>query len=375
MASIYIHIPFCKQKCIYCNFYFSTSMDSKDLIVECLKKEIESRANYLHNKKIKSIYFGGGTPSILESKDINSILNYIYKHYNLDENIEITFECNPDDLNFEKLISLKKNGINRLSIGLQSLNDKDLKFMNRNHSASQSKQAIFDAKKIGFNNISVDLIYGIPSQNLNSWKNTLLTILKLEIQHISAYALTIEKNTQLYHLVKKKKVNELNEKKFLRLYDELISFTKKNNFIQYEISNFGKKDFFSNHNIGYWTGNHYLGIGPSSHSFNGNSRRWNVSSNKKYIDSLKKNNYNYKTETLSIKEKYNEYVFTSLRTIWGVNISYIEKKFGGKFKDYFYNEVQRWSNHIIMLNKKNTYILNDEGKKIADKIAADLFAV
>ncbi len=375
MAGIYIHIPFCRKKCVYCNFYFSTTLKDKGILVKSLIKEIISRANYLKDKKITSIFFGGGTPSILESKEISLILNSIYKNYTLDENLEITFECNPDDLNFEKLISLKKNGINRLSIGLQSLNDKDLKFMNRNHSSIQSKQVILDAKKIGFNNISVDLIYGLPNQKLNSWRDTLLTILNLDIQHISAYALTIEKKTQLYHLVEKKKINTLSEQKFLLLYDELTSLTTKNDFVQYEISNFGKKDFFSNHNIGYWNGSHYLGIGPSSHSFNGKSRSWNVSSNKKYIDNVKENNYDYKIETLSTKEKYNEYIFTSLRTTWGVNTNYIEKKFGAKFKDYFYSEVQKWKKYDKIIFNKNVFSLNDDGKKIADKIAADLFAV
>ena len=264
-----------------------------------MKKEITQRVDYLDSKELKTIYFGGGTPSILSVSEIRELLTTISAHYSIKNNTEITLECNPDDINSKRLIELQKTGINRLSIGVQSFNDQDLEFMNRSHNSKEAIYCIKIAKKVGFKNITIDLMYGLPNQSLKAWQKNLDIMFKLDIPHFSAYALTIEPKTALHHLVKKKKVKVLSDEKTLSQFNLLQEKAVKNEFVHYEISNFGKKGFFSTHNIAYWDNKHYLGIGPSAHSFNGHSRSWNVSSNKKYILALINKSTYSQTEILS----------------------------------------------------------------------------
>lgn len=372
MAGIYIHIPYCKKKCIYCNFYFQISQKNKKELIKSIIKEIELRKNYLKNLSINTVYFGGGTPSVLEKKEIKKILNQIYTTFNINNDAEITMECNPEDINLSKLKFLKTIGFNRLSIGVQSFNDSDLKLLNRTHNSSQAINCILQAKKIGFKNISIDLIYGLPNQSLKKWELNMVEFFKLDVSHFSAYQLTIEKNTFLNKLLNKGEIQLPKENTVLSQYKLLLKMSKKFGYINYEISNFGKVNYFSEHNISYWRNNYYIGIGPSAHSYNGTERRWNVSSNSKYINNINDEKIFYKKEILSKNQKYNEYVFTSLRTIYGVDSEYIERKFGKKIKDHFIREIKKWE--ALKLTKINTkYFLNNEGKLHADTISSDLF--
>ena len=375
LASIYIHIPYCRQKCTYCNFHFRITQNDKEEMLESIKKEIKMRNSYLNNSKITSVYFGGGTPSILNKVEIKSIMNTIYNNFQLDINSEITLECNPDDLDKKKLLELKEIGINRLSIGIQSFDDADLKFMNRSHNSKEALNCIKLAKESGFDNITIDLIYGLPNQSNENWKKNLRQMLALEIQHFSAYSLTVEPKTKLKHLIDKKILKPLDDKVTVKHFDTLLEIANKNNFIHYEISNFGKEGFFSKHNTAYWKNKHYLGIGPSAHSFNGSSRRWNVASNKQYIEKVKADGLYFEVEQLSNTQRYNEYIFTSLRTIWGVELDYINNRFGKDPLNYFKKQVITWQNQEKIKQQGNNYTLTKKGKLYADAIASDLFIV
>ena len=343
-------------------------------MINCIKKELLERTTFTE-ESVSSIYFGGGTPSLLNTNMIYEIINCIYKNYKVDTNIELTLECNPDDLFKKKLTELKKTGVNRLSIGVQSFDNKTLRFMNRNHDSKQAIKSIMMSKELGYNNISIDLIYGNPLQSVKSWEKDLSVLFELDVNHFSAYCLTIEKNTVLKDLIKKEKIKPLNEKNILEQYQRLIDLSNQNNFIQYEISNFSKNGFLSKHNTAYWKNKIYLGVGPSAHSYNGKSRQWNVSSNKKYIKKISNNEMYYDIEHLTKKEKYNEYVFTSLRTMWGVNTSKIKKHFGEKTKIHFLNESKKWIIEKKMDQNKDVFFLTEQGKLFADKITSDLFLI
>ena len=340
-----------------------------------MHKEIEERMHYINGQEISSIYFGGGTPSILSISEIRAFLKNIYKIYSINEDAEITIECNPDDLTAVKLSSYKRMGVNRLSIGVQSFDDADLKFMNRSHNAKEALNCIRLAKKAGFENITIDLIYGLPNQTLTNWKNTLGIMFSLGIQHFSAYSLTIEEKTVLYHLVKNKKVTVLTDEKTIAQFNLLQVKAKEQGFIHYEISNFGKEGYFSKHNIAYWRKNHYLGIGPSAHSYNGNTRRWNISSNTKYISNINANTSYFEQEILSIEQDYNEYIFTSLRTIWGANKDIIKSRYGAEIELHFLNEITKWEVKKYVVINSNIYTLTAIGKTFADTVASDLFIV
>lgn len=375
MASIYIHIPYCKQQCTYCNFYFRIAQKDKKEMLKSIKKEIKMRQKYLNNKEINSIYFGGGTPSILHKREIKSLINTLQNNFKIDSNAEITLECNPDDLNKKKLHDLKEIGVNRLSIGIQSFNDIDLKFMNRSHTSEQAISCIQIAKESGFDNITIDLIYGIPNQSSKNWEENLAQMLTLDIQHFSAYSLTVESKTKLKHLIDKKIIKPLDDKVTIQHFNTLLDIASKNNFIHYEISNFGKEGYFSKHNTAYWENKHYLGIGPSAHSFNGTSRQWNVSSNKQYIDKVNKDELYFELENLSVTQQYNEYIFTALRTIWGIKLSYIKSQFGEQALKKFKKQVIKWQNKGQINQKEGTYTLTKNGKLFADAIASDLFII
>jgi len=344
-------------------------------MLKSIKKEIEMRQSYLNDATISSIYFGGGTPSILKKEEIKSIISTIYRLFNINENAEITLECNPDDLDEKQLVALKKIGINRLSIGIQSFNDSDLKFMNRSHNAKQATQCITLAKKQGFNNITIDLIYGLPNQSNKIWKENLTKMFNLGVQHFSAYALTVEPKTVLKHLIDTKKITPAEDKTIIEHFNTLVRLAAENDFIHYEISNFGKKGFFSNHNSAYWKNQHYLGVGPSAHSFNGTSRQWNISSNKQYIKKIKITDPHFEMEDLNNQQQYNEYIFTGLRTIWGVELYYIETQFGKDAQQYFKQQIQNWINQKKVKRQNNNFTLTRKGKLYADAIASDLFIV
>ena len=374
MSGIYIHIPFCKQACHYCDFHFSTSLNNKENLVSSIIKEIDLRQNYLQDKQIETIYFGGGTPSLLSEKETHLILEKIYKLYQVSPQAEITVECNPDDLSNTKLQELKTLNVNRLSIGLQTFNDDELKWMNRAHTASESEASVKRAQDKGFENITIDLIYGSKFSNLSNWKTTLNKAIDLEVKHISSYNLTVEDKTKLGHDVAKKKEQLIDDDKSAELFLEMIDRLQKNHFIHYEISNFGKEHFFSKHNSNYWKGSHYLGLGPSAHSFNDISRQWNVSNNAIYINKITSGDLTvFEKEILTEENRFNEYILTSLRTIWGVNLDLLKNQFNEEFVKLFQAKVNSYLKDETISLKDNSYTLTTQGKLLADKIASDLF--
>ncbi|MEO6302074.1 MAG: radical SAM family heme chaperone HemW [Bacteroidia bacterium] len=371
LAGIYLHIPYCRQACSYCDFHFSTNLSSKSTLVNAIAKEIGFRYKYLNNSTLKSIYFGGGTPSLLNNAEFELIFDALKSHFKFDNSAEITIEANPDDITKENLLIWKVLGINRLSIGLQSFNDEELKWMNRAHNASQSVNSVKMAQDAGFDNITIDLIYGSKFQDLKTWESTLLQAVSLNTQHISSYNLTIENKTVLGIQNSKGKepaVNdELSSKQFLLMSDVL----KQSNFIHYEISNFGKPGFFAKHNSNYWLQKEYLGVGPSAHSFNGTSRQWNVKNNNLYIKAIEQNTNYFEKEELSINDRYNEYVLTRLRTIWGCNVKEIKLLFGEKIFAHFLKKIEENKNEFEENN--GIYTLKTEARLYADGMAADFF--
>ena len=326
-------------------------------MLNCIDLELILRKDYLQNKEVKSIYFGGGTPSILQKDEIIRILERVYGTYNISKNPEITLECNPDDLSREKLIELKQIGINRLSIGVQSFNDKELRWMNRSHNAKQSKECIKTAQQVGFNNITIDLIYGLPNQSRSNWDKNLKELFRHNIQHFSAYALTVENKTLLKHLVNTNKIEPLEEELIIDQFNLLIDKSSQHGFIHYEISNFGEEGYFSKHNTAYWQNKHYLGIGPSAHSYNGKSRSWNISSNKKYIQKIRNREDYFEIEILTENQKYNEYIFTSLRTIWGIDSNQIKQKFKRYFLSHYLLEIKKWEKKSYVKQADNIFTL------------------
>ena len=373
MLGIYIHIPFCKKSCHYCNFHFSTSLKNKEDMIKAINKEIYQKA-ILNNDKVSTIYFGGGTPSILDVEEINLIIENIYKNFNVGKNIEITIEANPDDLSKHKLNDLSKTKINRISIGVQSFIDKELKIMNRVHDSKKAIKSIEMAKKY-FNNISVDLLYGVPDSSIKSWNYNLDTISSFNINHISAYALTVEPKTALESFINKSILSMPDEELVYSQYKLINEKLSSKNFINYEVCSFAQKDFFSKNNSAYWLRKKYIGIGPSAHSFDGESRSWNISNNKKYIDQIRDGDNYYKKENLTKVDQYNEYIMTGLRTIWGVSVKHIESNFDVRFKNYFLKKIK---SHIAKKNvykEDDLYLTTQSGRFLADGIASDLFLV
>lgn len=371
MSGIYFHIPFCKQACTYCDFYFSTSLSNKDAVITAMLRELDLRKEYLEEKSLSSIYLGGGTPSLLTHKDLEQVFTRLRSYFSFMSNAEITLEANPDDISRESLRTWRKLGINRLSIGLQSFNDEELTWMNRAHNAAESLSSVKLAQDEGFDNITIDLIYGSKFQTMKSWENTLHKAIGLNTQHISAYNLTIENKTVLgvnYTRGKEPAVNdELSGAQFALMTDVL----GKAGFIHYEISNFAKEGFFAKHNSNYWLQKHYLGIGPAAHSFNGNSRQWNINNNNQYIKALGQGISFFEKEELSLNERYNEYVLTRLRTIWGCNVREIKHFFGEELERHFKKILVKEINHLQ--EKEGTYTLNPSSKFLADGVAAAFF--
>ncbi len=372
MAGLYIHIPFCKQACHYCNFHFSTSLKYKDALINALLKEIELQQDYLGTSSLDSIYLGGGTPSLLTRIELEKIFNKINEYYTIHTPTEITLECNPDDLDLEKLSILRDTAINRLSIGVQSFFDEDLSIMNRAHNQKQAHTSIENAIKYGFENLTIDLMYGLPNLTNEKWEKNLAFTFDYNIPHISCYSLTVEEGTALQHFVKNKKIKILTEETTAHQFELLMAACKANDYIHYEISNFAKQGRFAIHNSNYWKSKKYLGIGPSAHSYNGHSRQWNINNNALYINALKESKLPFTKENLSKAQQYNEYILTSLRTIWGCNIEKI-RKLAPSYEPFFLKMSNPYISKGLILKKGDNYVLSPEGKLLSDSIALDLF--
>ncbi|MDG1330473.1 MAG: radical SAM family heme chaperone HemW [Flavobacteriaceae bacterium] len=398
MAGIYIHIPFCKQACHYCDFHFSTSTKKKNELLAAICSEIELRKSEI-SVPVKTIYFGGGTPSLLNKEEIDLLIGEVYKNFEVEENIEVTLEANPDDLTKGNLYQLSKTKVNRLSIGVQSFFEEDLTLMNRAHNALEAKQCLTMATQY-FNNISVDLIYGIPGLDDNRWEESLDTIIAFGIPHVSCYALTVEPKTVLKKLIKNGEIAPVSEINSHRQYLILLDKMKKEGYVNYEFSNFGKQGYFSENNTAYWQGKSYLGLGPSAHSFDGNIRSWNISNNIQYINQIQIGKLPIKRETLSKTDRYNEYLMTGLRTMSGVSLNKVKNNFGIKYLDYLLEQTKipindglleivlakvvkpSINSRISSSSKKEEFFTNDsvliiseKGKFLSDGIASNLFMV
>ena len=390
MSGIYIHIPYCKQACHYCDFHFSTSIKKKDEMVLALAKEIAMRKSEFQDDPefsgVETIYFGGGTPSILQITDIRLLIDEVYRNYKVVDNPEITLEANPDDLIANVLSSralpklrerdfyeeYRSIGINRLSIGIQSFFEDDLKLMNRAHNSVEAKSCLEIATQY-FDNISIDLIYGMPSMSNEKWLHNIETALSFNIPHISSYALTVEPKTALHTFIQKGIIPQLDDEVAQEHFHLLVDKLEENGFIHYELSNFGKENYFSKNNSSYWLGKKYIGIGPSAHSYDGEKRGWNVSNNTLYLKSIQENKLPLETETLTKTDRYNEYVMTGLRTIWGISLDRIETEFGKTYLDYLNQQAAKYIEDHLLFVDDNVLRTTKSGKFLSDGIASDLF--
>lgn len=369
MAGVYLHIPFCKQQCNYCNFHFSTSLKGKEEMLQAMHREIEMQRDYLHGDPITTIYIGGGTPSLLTADEINRLFETILRNQPVEGLEELTLEANPDDLTPTYLRALKSTPVNRFSIGVQSFRDEDLKYMNRAHNAQQADYAIKAAQDMGYTNLTIDLIYGTPGMNDAAWKGNLHKLKELELPHFSAYALTVEEGTTLHHQIEKKKTTPVNPDQAAAQAEILMEEAEAMGYEQYEISNFAKPERYAVHNTNYWRGVKYLGIGPSAHSFNGTSRKWNVANNALYTRNLiDKGVLMAEQEVLSAEDRLNEYIMTSLRTMWGLDLQRV-----GEYRDLILKNSERYLEQEMMIQDGETLKLTRKGKLFADGIAGDLF--
>jgi len=375
MPGIYIHIPFCKQACHYCNFHFSTTIKKKDQMVFALCNELKLRRPEIDDHaSIDTIYFGGGTPTVLTPQTLHFIIETIYETYLVADAVEITIEANPDDLSEEILQKLTKAKINRLSIGIQSFFDEDLKLMNRAHSALQAKECLAMATRY-FDNISIDLIYGIPGMSVERWTSNLKTALAFQVPHISSYALTVEPKTALADFIAKGTIAPVDDAQSQHHFELLADILTTAGFDHYELSNFGKPGYLSKNNTAYWKGKTYLGIGPSAHSFNGKERTWNISNNATYLEALQKDQLPNETEQLSTIDHYNEYVMTGLRTMWGISVSKVALSYGTTYKKYLLEQSQKHIEEQLLILDGDTLMVTKKGKFLSDGIASDLFLV
>ena len=381
-AGIYIHIPFCKQACHYCDFHFSTSMKKKDEMVLAMAKEIKLRKSEFQNESVATIYFGGGTPSRLSIADLRFLIATIYEQYTIVEKPEITLEANPDDLSESYLLELKAIGVNRLSIGIQSFFEDDLKLMNRAHNSAEAKKCLEIATRY-FDNISLDLIYGIPDLSQNGeqakqmsnerWQQNIAMALSYGIPHISSYALTVEPKTALNKLIQTGKIASPNDEVAQEHFMILVETLEKNGFVHYELSNFGKENYFSQNNSAYWLGKKYIGIGPSAHSYDGISRSWNIANNALYLKAIQNDELPNEVEKLTLQDRYNEYIMTGLRTIWGVSLVRIEQEFGIDFLNYLKKQSQKFIDDGLLSITDDILKPTLKGKFLTDGIASDLF--
>ena len=372
MSGIYIHIPFCKQACHYCDFHFSTSLKKKDEMVLAIANELKLRKIEFQDELVETIYFGGGTPSVLELDEINFLINTVYDNYSVSQTPEITLEANPDDLSEARIIAFSQSKINRLSIGIQSFFEDDLHLMHRAHNSAEAKKCLEIATHY-FDNITIDLIYGIPGMTNEKWLHNIETALAFNVPHISCYALTVEPKTALHKLIQTGKIAEPNDEVAQMHFLTLVETLENKGFVHYELSNFGKENYFSKNNSAYWLGKKYLGIGPSAHSFDGVSRSWNISNNSLYIKSIQENNLPKEVEILSITDRYNEYIMTGLRTIWGVSFEKIALEFGNDYLNYCQNQMQKFLKDDLLFVENNILKTTKKGKFLTDGIASDLF--
>ena len=375
MAGVYIHIPFCRQKCYYCDFYKTVNTGLTDQFISVLRKEITLRKNYLEGENVETIYFGGGTPSVLTKTQLAHILSFLNTELHPSPQAEITFEANPDDLDYEYLKALINLGVNRLSIGIQAFQNKHLEKMNRRHNREQAILAIKNAVKAGFSNISVDLIYGLPGLSSQQWIESLKEVFSLPVQHLSAYHLTYHEGTPFYTWLKKGTLKELDETDSIEQFNRLIVEAEKAGFEQYEISNFAKSEIYSRHNTAYWTGNKYLGLGPSAHSYNGQSRQWNFAHIDSYLKAFETGSSFFEIEKLTENEKFNEYILTRLRTKWGVSFLYIQEKFGKDRARDFLMHIQNYIRSGKVIQQNDVFTLSREGVFVSDDILANLMII
>jgi len=375
LAGIYIHIPYCSQACTYCDFHFSTRLQNKSKLVKALCAEISLQEDYLEGDEISSIYFGGGTPSVLSSGELDKVFKAIYDHHAVKEDAEITLEANPDDLTDEHLIMLSDSPVNRLSIGIQSFDEDDLKFMNRSHTAHQARNCVAKARQFGFDNITVDLIYAVPGRDVTHWQKQVDEALRLAVPHLSSYALTVEKETVLAHWIKKGEVNApddtIAQEQFFRLSESL----SKAGFEHYEVSNFAQPGKRAVHNSSYWTGESYLGIGPSAHSFNGSSRQWNVSNNHLYMNAIESEELFFDKETLSLADRFNEAVMTNLRRKEGLELAAVDQQFGAEFGQFLAEESEKLLKSGKLQQSQGRLFIPLEQRFFSDGIASELFYI
>lgn len=375
MAGIYLHIPFCKTRCIYCDFYSTTMQEWQDRYIDALCKELEMRASYLKGEKIETVYFGGGTPSLLSAEAFNKIFDTIDRVYGMDYCKEITMEANPDDLSKAYIQQLALLPFNRISIGIQTFNDKTLQLLNRRHTAAQAIQAVEECRKAGFENISIDLIYGLPGENRQSWLKDLHRAISMNVEHISAYHLIYEEGTALWKMREQHKVDEIDEDSSVDFFAMMIDELTKAGYEHYEISNFCRPGKYSRHNSGYWIDTKYLGCGPSAHSYDRSNRQWNIASLKQYITGIENGQPKVEIEALDLTTRYNDFIITSLRTMWGLTLKALKLKFGEELYNYCLTNAQPHLTTGKLIMRDNTLYISKEGIFISDGIMSDLLWV
>ena len=374
MSGIYIHIPFCKKACHYCNFHFSTNQNSKSAFIEAVCRELILRKSEYASDEIQSIYFGGGTPTVLDVTELNTILKTVYKNYKVSETAEITLEANPDDLDLEKIKQLSNTKINRLSIGIQSFHESELSAMNRAHDAEDAKKCL-ELATAYFDNITIDLMFGMPTMSIELWRQNLRIAFEFGIKHLSCYSLTVEPKTALEHFIKKGSHPPMDDELAAQHFEVLLEETSAHGLTHYETCSFGHPDYFSKHNTSYWLGKTYMGVGPSAHSFDGTKRSWNVSNNSKYIKALEVDKLPFESEVLSVENRFNEYIMTGLRTIWGISLGKIEADYGVKIKDHLLQNSKKFISSNTLVIEDNHLKITTSGKFLSDGIASDLFLV
>lgn len=375
MAGIYIHIPFCKRRCIYCDFFSSTQNEKKKQYVQAVCRELELRKDYLKGEEIETIYLGGGTPSQLSKEELEEIFTYIYKVYTVNADAEITLESNPDDLTSEYVTMLRQLPINRISMGIQTFQEETLKILHRRHTASQAIEAFQRCREAGFQNISIDLMYGLPGESLSDWEEDLQQAIRLHPEHISAYHLIYEEGTVLWNLREQHQVEEADEELSVMFFRTLIDRLTEAGYQHYEISNFCRPGLHSRHNSSYWTGKNYLGCGPSAHSYNGISRQWNIASLEKYIEGINTHTPNHEIEELDLHTRYNDFVITSIRTCWGMSLSHLRSEYGEELYHYCLRMAKPYIEQGMLERKEDTLRLTREGIFISDGIMSDLLWV
>ena len=374
MSGIYIHIPFCKKACHYCNFHFSTNQNSKSAFIEAVSRELILRKLEYASDEIQSIYFGGGTPTVLDVTELNTILKTVYKNYKVSETAEITLEANPYDLDLEKIKQLSNTKINRLSIGIQSFHESELSAMNRAHNAEDARKCL-ELATTYFDNITIDLMFGMPTMSIELWRQNLRIAFEFGIKHLSCYSLTVEPKTALEHFIKKGSHPPMDDDLAAQHFVVLLEETSAHGLTHYETCSFGHPDYFSKHNTSYWLGKTYMGVGPSAHSFDGSKRSWNVSNNSKYIKALEVDKLPFESEVLSVENRFNEYIMTGLRTIWGISLGKIEADYGVKIKDHLLQNSKKFISSNTLVIEDNHLKITTSGKFLSDGIASDLFLV